>query len=240
MSDQRPVISVIVPAYNEENNISGCLQSLKNQKFRYPFEIIVVNGPSKDKTAEICKKNGVKVIDLDKRGINLAWQKGAEEASADILAFTEADCTVTDNWLERIYDEFQENAKVVGVSGEYRVKGRKIINKILPLSMPLLDEIYKFWTGYWPFRGTNFAVRKKYLLECGGFNLDMLMYGDVELSSRIGKLGEIRYLKNFIVYTTDRNYCSFGKELKFHLRGLKAVLIIGVLRKPKKMNYLHS
>jgi len=46
---------IIIPAHNEEKNISFCLESLKNQTFR-DFRVVVVNDGSKDKTAEIADK----------------------------------------------------------------------------------------------------------------------------------------------------------------------------------------
>ena len=54
-NDVNPLVSIIVPTLNEENNISRCLSSL--EKIEYPNkEIIVVNGGSKDRTVEIAKK----------------------------------------------------------------------------------------------------------------------------------------------------------------------------------------
>ncbi len=235
-----PTISVIVPAYNEEANIEKCIHSLISQNFRYPFEIIVVNGPSKDNTSQILKVLEIKVIDLTERGINIAWQKGSESANAEILAFTEADCVVPNNWLSTIYKEFELDSKLVGLTGEYRVTDRNLINKIIAYFMPRLDRIYKSWTGYYPFRGTNFAIRKKYLIKIGGFNTKMLMYGDLELSTRIGKYGTIKHLSNLLVQTSNRNYASLITQIKFITRALKAVYLIAILKKPHKMNYIHS
>ena len=55
------MISVIIPVFNEEKFLPRCLESLKNQKFKY-FEIIVVDNNSTDKTAEIAKKFNVILV----------------------------------------------------------------------------------------------------------------------------------------------------------------------------------
>ncbi|MDD2679110.1 MAG: glycosyltransferase family A protein, partial [Candidatus Nanoarchaeia archaeon] len=52
---QKPVISVIIPAYNEEDSIEKTLISLKNQKTKVPYEIIVCDNNSTDKTFKIAK-----------------------------------------------------------------------------------------------------------------------------------------------------------------------------------------
>lgn len=235
-----PKMSVIIPSYNEEVNIEKCILSLKTQNFNHPFEIIVVNGPSKDKTSQLVNKLGVKIIELSKRGINIAWQKGSDSAKAEILAFTEADCIVPSSWLSTIYEEFELDKSMVGLTGEYRVMERNFLNKIITYFMPRLDRIYKSWTGYYPFRGTNFAIRKKYLKMAGGFNTRMLMYGDLELSTRIGKYGTVKHLSSLLVQTSNRNYASLITQIKFITRALKAVYLIAILKKPHKMNYIHS
>jgi glycosyltransferase involved in cell wall biosynthesis len=56
------MISVIIPARNEEKNLPELLESLKNQTYKKKFEIIVVDGKSKDRTREIAKSYGCRVI----------------------------------------------------------------------------------------------------------------------------------------------------------------------------------
>ncbi len=92
-----PFVSIIVPAYNEENNIGKCLRSLK--KLDYPnYEIILVDGGSKDKTVEVGRKyldsNHIIVSDgLPDGWIGKSWacHLGQEKAKGDVLLFTDAD-----------------------------------------------------------------------------------------------------------------------------------------------------
>ena len=59
---QYPEIAVVIPTLNEEKYIGPCLESIKNQKFDGPFEIIVVDGGSEDRTVSIVEESGAKVI----------------------------------------------------------------------------------------------------------------------------------------------------------------------------------
>ena len=52
---KKPLVTVVVPAYNTEKYIDKCLQSLLNQSYR-EIEVIVIDDGSKDRTNEICKK----------------------------------------------------------------------------------------------------------------------------------------------------------------------------------------
>ena len=52
---KRPFISVVVPAFNEENYLRRCLEALRNQNYKNNFEIVVVDNNSTDKTSQIAK-----------------------------------------------------------------------------------------------------------------------------------------------------------------------------------------
>ena len=96
-------ISVVVPTYNEEENIVKCLESLRNQTIpREDYEIIIVDAPSKDKTQELAKKNGAdKVIVQKSKGISGARNDGFMVADSEIVATTDCDIEIPKDWLEK-------------------------------------------------------------------------------------------------------------------------------------------
>jgi len=104
------VISVIIPALNEEKRIEQCLQSLKNQSYG-DFEIIVVDGGSRDGTVEITRRYA-KVIKQKSRTIGGARREGAMVAKGDILAFTDADTILDCNWLSSIEKDMKKFGSV--------------------------------------------------------------------------------------------------------------------------------
>ena len=83
------MISVIIPAYNEEENIKFVINICKqNNKVN---EIIVVNNLSTDRTEEIAKQEGAKVIFCGKKGKGYAMEYGIKEAKNDCIIFLDGD-----------------------------------------------------------------------------------------------------------------------------------------------------
>jgi len=113
----KPIISVVIPAYNEEKYIGDCLNSLKNQDFDGEYEIIVVDNNSTDNTRIIAEKSGVRVLFEPQRGVCAARQKGAKAAEGEIIVSTDADCVFAKNWLNNIYRALNEDKKIVAITG---------------------------------------------------------------------------------------------------------------------------
>ncbi|MCX6003451.1 MAG: glycosyltransferase family A protein, partial [Chloroflexi bacterium] len=110
-----PKISVIIPAYNEADKISTCLDALLNQSI-IPFEIIVVDGHSTDGTVENAKKFPVKVVYEDCHTRGGARQVGIDNAEGEYVAFTDASCIPHKDWLHNLVNEFHDD--IVGVGGK--------------------------------------------------------------------------------------------------------------------------
>ena len=88
---KKPVISVIIPAHNEEKYIGQAIESIKGQDFSLPYEIIVVDNASEDKTSEIAERLSVKVVRESKLGLTWARERGYKESQGEILAYLDAD-----------------------------------------------------------------------------------------------------------------------------------------------------
>ena len=82
------MVTVVIPAFNEEKNIKRVINICKNEK--YVDEIIVVNNLSTDKTKELALESGATVVDCNKQGKGYAMEKGIETAKGDIIAFLDA------------------------------------------------------------------------------------------------------------------------------------------------------
>lgn len=108
-------ISVIVPSYNSKNTIKPCLDSLENQNTESEYEIIVVDS-STDETPQIVEQFFPSVT-LIRRSVRTlpgeARNIGIQNSSGNILAFTDADCTVKANWLSRIVKAHDSNFNVI-------------------------------------------------------------------------------------------------------------------------------
>ena len=71
VSKNKILASIIIRSYNQENMINECLTKVLNQKIGYPFEVIVVDSGSTDKTLEIVKKFPMKLIQIKKKKFSL-------------------------------------------------------------------------------------------------------------------------------------------------------------------------
>ena len=98
-------ISVIIPAHNEEKYIARCIKSIKKsaKQFRGKTEIIVVCNRCTDKTAEIARNNGAKVIFNEDRSIAKVRNDGIAAASGKIIVTIDADNRMTKGTLSEVY-----------------------------------------------------------------------------------------------------------------------------------------
>ena len=102
-----PIISVIIPAYNEENSIGRVLNDLPQEKLK---EIIVVNNASTDNTAEVARINGATVVEERRRGYGAACLRGISVVSdSDIVVFVDGDYSDYPEELDQLIKPITEN-----------------------------------------------------------------------------------------------------------------------------------
>jgi glycosyltransferase involved in cell wall biosynthesis len=230
---QKPLISVIIPALNEERYINKVLDSLLRNGLK-GMEIIVVDNGSKDRTRDIVRKyKNVKLVIEPKKGTSRARNKGAKLAKADLLFFLDADTTISKGLFNIYIDAFRNDKRLVAATGPIEPlekTSRKVAFSYFMVSrifVPLLIAIRR------PLIiGHNFCVRKKFFVLLGGFNQDYITYEDWDLSTKLQKLGRLRYIKNALVYTSVRRTEKWGitRYLFFTLGNM---LRYGMFRKPK-------
>lgn len=196
-------VSVIIPAYNEEKYIKGCLKALKEQSVDY-FETIVIDNGSTDKTVDIAASYDVLVQQKVVGNIAAMRNFGASYANGDILAFLDADCIPASTWIEQALGRFGDNR--VGVTGCH-------------CSIPKESTwVERAWYSSKPsgknrvnFIGTaNFFVRKAVFEELNGFDENLRTGEDYEFCSRVRA-------KGYEVISDDRIKV-------IHLRGPKSLM----------------
>ena len=140
---------IIIPAHNEENNISFCLESLKKQNFQ-DFVCMIVNDGSTDRTAEII--NNFKIQDSRFRVLDLETSEHSPGAKVvrtfdkglqaldwkdfDVVCKYDADIVFPTNYLEKINQTFETNPKAGIVSGLVYIKKYKSNSEIKNLRNP--------------------------------------------------------------------------------------------------------
>lgn len=184
-------ISVVVPTYQEAAGIEAFLRQFERQTLpRSEFEILVVDGGSRDGTAGLAAKFADRVITQTSPGIGGARNDGVRIARGDLVATTDADCRVPRDWLERIERDFRDPdvVAVCGPDGPFDggLKARVVyafVRGIIRLAA--LAGIYG--TG-----GTNSAFRTEAFLAVGGFR-SLPHSDDIDIGVRIGSRGRIVY-----------------------------------------------
>jgi len=146
------LVSVIVPAYNEERTIGKCLESILDQDYEGEMEIIVVNDGSTDRTAEIVSKYPVRFIDLKVNGGKAnALNRAIEDAKGDILIFTDSDSYMSLNAVDSLVNCLNVNSDVQIAAGNVFIHdnhGKKRIMKYFQMIEYLIEqEITRYLQG---------------------------------------------------------------------------------------------
>jgi glycosyltransferase involved in cell wall biosynthesis len=211
-------ISLIIPVKNEAEKIEQCLEAVFNQTLK-PFEVIVVDGHSTDKTVENARKFTVKILYEDYGTVGGARQAGVENAKGDFIAFTDADCIPEKNWLENLIREFGNSNNIVGVGGGTKNIGKGLWEKSIALALDsflgsansVQDRVFKEKRFVKSISGCNSIYRKEDLIKVGGFNVGLSINEETELNRRLTKLGKILYTPNAIVlHNQNRNLRDFA------------------------------
>lgn len=105
-------VSVVVPFYNSERFLAACIDSLLAQRdVGEPFEIILIDNRSTDGSASIAARYREPVVlEEPKQGAYAARNTGIRRAQAPVIAFTDADCVVADDWLRSIREGMEDPA----------------------------------------------------------------------------------------------------------------------------------
>ena len=207
---QPPRVSVVVPAFNAEKLIERCLESLKNQTVS-PYEIIVVDNNSTDRTAAIAEQYGVIVVKESRQGIAWARDAGFLKASGDIIARCDADCVTPKTWVETITKYYSttptERYKGITGSGYYTTKS-ELLGKILGT---LMTEGYnmgnRLMTGSVSLYGSCMAFPRNWWDEvkeevCHDSHV---IHEDIDISVHLLNKGfKITKVKQFYTYIDAR------------------------------------
>lgn len=206
----KPEASVVIPAFNEEDYIGACLQSLTWQKTKTKFEVIVVDNNSTDKTNKIANsfkdKLNIKVVLEKQQGRGVARWRGFEEASGNIIFSTDADTILPENWIERFMKYFK-NKEVVAVTSLCNIDEPSRVDKaIFKFFVLLANEGHRIALGHYWLSGFSYAVRKTAYIKAGKINKDLDALDDIDLGQRIKKLGKIKLVRNLPVLSSSRRF----------------------------------
>jgi len=180
-------VSVVVPTYREEKYIEECLKNIKNQDYDGKFEIILVDSNSHDRTRDIAKKYVTRIINIKERGVANALNVGIKNAKGDIMIFVEADVRLYPNFIKEIMKKIKERG-VVAVTGILIPFDGNVFHKLVYYLLNVLVIIFAVFYPLFP--QSSVAYKKKYLTKAGGFDREIGIGEDLDVTRRVKKYGK--------------------------------------------------
>ncbi|MFH1111865.1 MAG: glycosyltransferase [Patescibacteria group bacterium] len=211
------MISVIIPTLNEEKLLPRLLGQLTDDlRKRFRIEVIVSDGGSRDKTLKIARQQKAKIVkkyDWEKQTIGSARNKGAWQASGDILVFIDADGYIQNPWyfFSKIRDVFRDHNTVAAtVKIEVMPQEQKPIDKLWSLFFNSLFYLENKVAMGGMGRGNCQIVRADVFRLIGGYNEKLAAAEDYDLYHRLRQIGNIKFLWQVVVYESPRRFRKHG------------------------------
>ncbi|MEC3879886.1 glycosyltransferase family 2 protein [Parapedobacter sp. 10938] len=231
-----PVVSIVIPTWNEEANIFNCVSSLSATESSIPFEIIVVNNNSTDNTQQTLDKLNIITLFQPTQGCGPTRQLGQEHARGKYILLADADVIYPPHWLDEMVSVLQQE-ETVCVYGRYSfipVDGYPRWK--LAIHETLKDIIAEFRHIKRPYLNA-YGMSMGYIRELGmkvGFVDHNIRGEDGRLCFDLMPFGKIRQVKASAarVWTTPRTLQNEG--------GLSRVLLNRLKKEGKRFSSLFS
>ena len=175
------LVSIVIPAYNEADNLGGVLAELHAlfEHVRMDHEIIVVDDGSTDKTGEVASRNGVKVLsNMTNQGKGRSLRRGFECAKGEIIVMMDADGSHDPKDIERLILPVLNGADVAVGSRFNTSEGRKTTSSVKIFGNNMINLAIRLITGtaitdsQCGFRAYKSKVLKKTVLNSKGFRIE--------------------------------------------------------------------
>lgn len=201
-----PLVSIIIPAYNEGNFLPKLLRSIKKQKYKNR-EVIVADANSTDKTREVAKELGARVI---KGGpVAVGRNNGAKKAKGKIFLFLDADVVLPDaSFLTRTVSEFSRKKLGIATCVPMPISDKKI-DHIFHEVFNVYTELLKAITPHTP--GFCIFIRSEIHKKIGGFDEDVKLAEDHDYAKNAVEYGKFGILKSKKIHVSVRRFEKDGR-----------------------------
>jgi len=202
------VVSFIVPAYNEELLIGRTLMALADagSALGQPFEVVVADDASTDRTAAIARGHGARVVSVQNRQIAATRNAGARAASGEMLVFVDADTVVTRAAVRAAIDAMHAGAAgggcLIRFDGDVPLWGRLLLRTLLPLY-----RLFRIASGSFLF------CTRRAFEAAGGFDEKLFAAEELAMSRALHRQGRFVVLRE-VVTTSGRKVRAYsGREI---------------------------
>ncbi len=194
------MFSIIIPTYNEAEQIANTIAVIKRNAGNEAYEIIAVDGGSIDETVSIAKAAGAITLTCDKKGRAAQMNYGALNAKYNVLYFLHADSIPPNNFLQYISDALNKGL----LGGCFRLQfdfNHWFLKANAWFTRFNVDAVR--------FGDQSLFVTKDVFNKCGRFREDLYMMEDQEIIHRIKQNGRF-IVMNDVVITSARKYHDNG------------------------------
>ncbi len=196
------LLSVIIPAHNEEHYLDKTLAALERQNYRCFETIVVANGCS-DGTVQVARGRCDRLIVLSQKSLGVARNLGARLARGELLVFLDADTTLEPLSLRTIAQRFSKN-DAVGT-----LRGRPNANRAGYRLLYWFKNSLHRWRLHSGSSGV-IVCRRDWFLRSGGFDEGLEIRENSDLIRRLRRFGRYRFVGEVSATTSMRRYERVG------------------------------
>lgn len=230
----KPEVSVVIPAYNEENNILKTLHSLTANQTKRSVEIIVVNNNSVDNTEFLVRAAGVTCINESKQGITAARNAGLAAASGTYIMNADADTVYPKDWIEKMVSPLVNNSNISVTYGNFSFIPTGNTSRFTYFFYEYVADIVRYMNKVLKDEamnayGFNSCFRREQGLKVDGYNHPKGANEDGWLALKLrdggyGKLHKVNHT-DALVWTTDRRIQMDGGIMNGIIKRMKRVIL---------------
>jgi len=202
-------LSIVVPAFNEERLLAGSLASIKDAASVFGgWEIVVCDNNSTDRTAEIARTAGAKVVFEPHNQIARARNTGARAAAGEWLVFVDADSAPSRELFADLKDAI-ESGRVIGGGCTIAPDSEAWSFRAAIRCWNVIGRTMRWAAGAFIF------CRRDVFFELGGFDEALYASEELDLSQKLKRLArerglEFRILHRHPLHTSDRKLHLYG------------------------------
>ncbi|MBO8220639.1 TIGR04283 family arsenosugar biosynthesis glycosyltransferase [Prochlorococcus marinus] len=188
-------ISIIIPTFNEANNLPLLLSDLSI--IQKDGEIIIVDCGSEDKTIDVANIYGAKVFKLNEKNRGLQLNVGAKNSKGDWLMFLHADTRLTHDWFRKINSVLKGDKNYIYYF-KFKINNKKIIYRILEIFVNFRSKFLKQ-----PYGDQGLIINKTTYFKNNGFKKLPLME-DVDFLRRLNNKKDLKQLNSTILISSRK------------------------------------
>jgi len=224
-NSETPLVSIIIPTYNSEKTLSICLESIKRQTYKN-IEIIVVDNYSIDKTLEIARNYGAKIVRTHGERAR-AKNIGLRHARGKYVLFVDSDMELTPTVVEECVKLAESSPEIAGIIIPERSVGNNYWAKV--------RDFERSFYANTPIESPRF-FRRDLTILAGGFDEDLVFYEEATLPYKLERLGYkvrvrvnspiLHHENDFSIRNWIRKKYYYGKSMKIFIKRYKIEMLI--------------